>query len=34
MTTDYETAKSLFLARDPAAGMQAFMAGKLVVRAT
>ena len=31
VTTDYETAKSLFLASDPAAGMQAFMAGKLVV---
>ena len=32
VTTDYETAKSLFLATDPAAGMQAFMAGKLVVQ--
>ena len=32
VTTDYETAKSLFLASDPAAGMQAFMAGKLVVQ--
>jgi hypothetical protein len=31
VTTDYETAKSLFLASDPATGMQAFMAGKLVV---
>jgi SCP-2 sterol transfer family len=31
-TTDYETAKSLFLASDPATGMQAFMAGKLVVQ--
>jgi hypothetical protein len=32
ITTDYETAKSLFLATDPAAGMQAFMAGKLLVQ--
>jgi hypothetical protein len=32
VTTDYETAKSLFLASDPATGMQAFMAGKLVVQ--
>lgn len=32
VTTDYETAKSLFLATDAAAGMQAFMAGKLVVQ--
>lgn len=32
VTTDYETAKSLFLATDPAAGMQAFMAGKIVVQ--
>ena len=32
VTTDYETAKSLFLATDPAAGMQAFMSGKLVVQ--
>jgi hypothetical protein len=32
ITTDYETAKALFLATDPAAGMQAFMAGKLVVQ--
>ena len=32
VTTDYETAKSLFLATDPAAGMQAFMAGKLVIQ--
>jgi hypothetical protein len=31
VTTDYETARALFLATDPAAGMQAFMAGKLVV---
>jgi hypothetical protein len=32
ITTDYDTAKSLFLATDPAAGMQAMMAGKLVVQ--
>jgi SCP-2 sterol transfer family len=32
VTTDYETAKSLFLASDPTVGMQAFMAGKLVVQ--
>src|SRR5262245_24528156 len=32
VTTDYETARTLFLATDPAAGMQAFMAGKLVVQ--
>jgi hypothetical protein len=32
VTTDYETARALFLATDPAAGMQAFMAGKLVVQ--
>jgi hypothetical protein len=32
LTTDYETAKSVFLATDPAAGMQAFMAGKLLVQ--
>src|SRR5688500_5093574 len=32
VTTDYETAKSLFLATDAAAGMQAFMSGKLVVQ--
>jgi hypothetical protein len=31
VTTDYETARTLFLATDPGAGMQAFMAGKLVV---
>lgn len=31
VTTDYDTARGLFLATDPAAGMQAFMAGKLVV---
>jgi hypothetical protein len=32
VTTDYETARTLFLATDPSAGMQAFMAGKLVVQ--
>lgn len=32
VATDYDTAKSLFLATDPAVGMQAFMAGKLVVQ--
>jgi SCP-2 sterol transfer family protein len=32
VTTDYETARSLFVANDPAVGMQAFMAGKLLVR--
>lgn len=32
VTTDYDTAKELFLATDPAAGMQAFMAGKLVIQ--
>ena len=32
VTTDYETAKSLFLATDTTAGMQAFMAGKLVIQ--
>jgi hypothetical protein len=32
VTTDYETAKALFLATDPAAGMQAFMAGKLLIQ--
>ncbi len=32
ITTDYVTAKSLFVDQDPAAGMQAFMAGKVVVQ--
>ena len=32
MTTDYETAKRVVPRTDPAAGMQAFMAGKLVVQ--
>src|SRR5690349_3544433 len=29
VTTDYETAQKLFVDQDPAAGMQAFMAGKV-----
>ncbi len=32
VTTDYETAKAIFATQDPAAGMQAFMAGKVVVQ--
>lgn len=32
ITTDYVTAKSLFVDQDPAAGMQAFMSGKIVVQ--
>ena len=32
VTTDYETAKTLFVDQDPAAGMQAFMAGKITVQ--
>ena len=32
LTTDYETAKTIFVAQDPAAGMQAFMTGKVVVQ--
>jgi SCP-2 sterol transfer family len=32
VTTDYDTARSLFLATDPAAGMQAFMSGRLLVQ--
>lgn len=32
ITTDYATAKSLFVDQDPAAGMQAFMAGKVKVQ--
>jgi hypothetical protein len=32
VTTDYETAKVLFVDQDPAKGMQAFMAGKVVVQ--
>ncbi|MGI9052913.1 MAG: SCP2 sterol-binding domain-containing protein [Ilumatobacteraceae bacterium] len=32
ITTDYDTARKLFVDQDPAAGMQAFMAGKVVVQ--
>ncbi len=32
VTTDYETAKAIFVEQDPAAGMQAFMAGKVIVQ--
>lgn len=32
VTTDYETAKAIFVTQDPAAGMQAFMSGKIVVQ--
>jgi putative sterol carrier protein len=32
VTTDYETAKAIFVAQDPQAGMQAFMAGKIKVQ--
>ena len=32
VTTDYATAKALFVDQDPAAGMQAFMAGKITVQ--
>lgn len=32
VTTDYATAAALFVERDPAAGMQAFMAGKVKVQ--
>lgn len=32
VTTDYDTARVLFVDQDPAAGMQAFMAGKVVVQ--
>jgi hypothetical protein len=32
VTTDYETAKVIFVDQDPAKGMQAFMAGKVVVQ--
>ncbi len=32
VTTDYETAKKIFVDQDPAAGMQAFMAGKITVQ--
>lgn len=32
VTTDYETARVLFVDQDPAAGMQAFLAGKVMVQ--
>ena len=32
LTTDYDTAKKLFVDQDQAAGMQAFMAGKIKVQ--
>jgi hypothetical protein len=32
LTTDYDTAKAMFVERDPAAGMQAFMSGKITVQ--
>jgi hypothetical protein len=32
VTTDYETAKSIFVDQDQAAGMQAFMTGKITVQ--
>jgi putative sterol carrier protein len=32
LTTDYETAKKIFVDQDQAAGMQAFMAGKIKVQ--
>ena len=32
VTTDYVTAKAIFVDQDPAAGMQAFMAGKITVQ--
>jgi hypothetical protein len=32
VTTDYATAKALFVDQDPAAGMQAFMSGKIKVQ--
>ena len=32
LTTDYDTARAIFVTQDPAAGMQAFMAGKVVVQ--
>lgn len=31
VTTDYDTAKAVFVAGDPQAGMQAFMSGKIKV---
>ena len=32
VTTDYETARAIFVEQDPAAGMQAFMTGKITVQ--
>lgn len=32
LTTDYTTAKEVFVSGDPAAGMQAFMAGKVKIQ--
>jgi len=32
VTTDYATAKTIFVDQDPAAGMQAFLAGKITVQ--
>jgi SCP-2 sterol transfer family len=32
VTTDYDTAKAIFVDQDPAAGMQAFMTGKITVQ--
>ena len=32
LTTDYDTARAIFVTQDPAAGMQAFMAGKVKVQ--
>jgi putative sterol carrier protein len=32
LTTDYDTARKIFVDQDPAAGMQAFMAGKIKVQ--
>ena len=32
MTTDYDTARKVFVDQDQAAGMQAFMAGKIKVQ--
>ena len=32
VTTDYETAKSIFVEQDPAAGMSAFLGGKITVQ--
>lgn len=31
VTTDYETARTIFIGRDPQAGMQAFLSGKVKV---